>query len=651
MSRQTTWVDGDILTATALNDEFDELYSTLIAVVTTCTAGNIPIFTTGGMIEDSGSSLSDLAASGANADITSMTGLDDDGIPYAKVYGAGNLYFPDYNEADQGATGSGKSAKAYIDAIGTNSATLVFRHNLGAATTTYTFSTDVTTPSNIKVVIEKGAILSIANLKTLTINGPFEAGLYQVFSGDGSVVFGNKTKTAHPEWWGFAESASAAVNGAALQSAYDSLTSEIVLPAGVYEYSTALVWSRGALTFKGAGGPADHSLPTGSHPQSTFLKYTGSGVAMTLKGVDTDGSYNFHFSDFFLYGTAVASGGLLIGDSDTTPVLLSSFKNITIDYFQGNYAYGVKLRRVQQTVFENVYVHQNYYGWLGTDGLNTTLVFTNCHARSNLTYGWVLNGYLSGSAFYSCVAESNGNGGLWIYGSDMSGLDFYNWHSESNNTDTGTAPNTIKGDAVAGSPAYINFWGGYFGDAVGGLVWDIGYAERITWNYITMPSYIGSMQVTANTLLCVFNHWDPSMVLSNITGNDIGRVAIGNLNLEKEWTDYFGTSTKTGWVTPSGVIRYKRIGKLVFVSFYITGTSNSTGASFTLPYTSANTTTNFCGAQGQIVNNGTVDTTAALIQLPANSNLVGVYRTLVGSNSFTDSGTKTVEGSLWYEVA
>ena len=87
------------------------------------------------------------AASGVNADITSMTGLDDDGIPYAKVYGAGNLYFPDYNEADQGLAGNGKSAKAYIDAIGADSATLYFRHNSGAATTTYTFSTDETIPS------------------------------------------------------------------------------------------------------------------------------------------------------------------------------------------------------------------------------------------------------------------------------------------------------------------------------------------------------------------------------------------------------------------------------------------------------------------------------------------------------------------------
>jgi len=112
------------------------------------------------------------------------------------------IYQPDYSEADQGIIGGGKSAKAYIDIINMDSATLVFRHNSGSATTTYTFSTDVTIPSNIKVEIEKGAILSIASTKTLTINGSFSAGLYQVFSGEGSVSFGSGSIDAvYPQWW------------------------------------------------------------------------------------------------------------------------------------------------------------------------------------------------------------------------------------------------------------------------------------------------------------------------------------------------------------------------------------------------------------------------------------------------------------------
>jgi len=82
MSRQTIWVEGDILTATALNDEFDELYSTLAA-----SGANADITSMTGL-DDGGIPLAKVdgaAASGANADITSMTGLNDDGIPVYKT--------------------------------------------------------------------------------------------------------------------------------------------------------------------------------------------------------------------------------------------------------------------------------------------------------------------------------------------------------------------------------------------------------------------------------------------------------------------------------------------------------------------------------------------------------------------------------------
>jgi len=44
-------------------------------------------------------------------------------------------------------------------------------------------------------------LLNLASGKTLTINGRFKAGLYQVFSGDGSVVL-NNVSMFFPEWWG-----------------------------------------------------------------------------------------------------------------------------------------------------------------------------------------------------------------------------------------------------------------------------------------------------------------------------------------------------------------------------------------------------------------------------------------------------------------
>jgi hypothetical protein len=50
------------------------------------------------------------------------------------------------------------------------------------------------------------------------------------------------------------------------------------------------------------------------------------------------------------------------------------------------------------------------------------------------------------------------------------------------------------------------------------------------------------------------------------------------------WTDYSGSSTIVGWTTPTAKIRYKKIGKLVWVQYQITGTSNAGTTSFTLPF-------------------------------------------------------------------
>jgi hypothetical protein len=64
---------------------------------------------------------------------------------------------------------------------------------------------NLTIPSNISLKVERGAILAVADGKTLTINGPLEAGLYRVFSwsGTGHVAFGTwAVREVYPEWFG-----------------------------------------------------------------------------------------------------------------------------------------------------------------------------------------------------------------------------------------------------------------------------------------------------------------------------------------------------------------------------------------------------------------------------------------------------------------
>ena len=83
-------------------------------------------------------------------------------------------------------------------------------------------SVDTTIDSTVHIVVVRGGSFVVAAGKTLTINGPFSAGLYPAFSGRGSVVFGaGSIPEAYPEWWGARGDLSADTT-AAIQSAIDS---------------------------------------------------------------------------------------------------------------------------------------------------------------------------------------------------------------------------------------------------------------------------------------------------------------------------------------------------------------------------------------------------------------------------------------------
>jgi len=118
----------------------------------------------------------------------------------------------------------------------------------------------------------------------------------------------------------------------------------------------------------------------------------------------------------------------------------------------------------------------------------------------------------------------------------------------------------------------------------------------------------------------------------------------------KEYSSYYASSTVTGWTAAvSGHINYKKFGKLVTVDFYLTGTSNATTASFTLPY-SCNAATIFSNlhipvhaydSKSDEVGHGKI----------ASSNVFHVYNGPTSGTTFVNSGTKFIHGVLVYESA
>jgi hypothetical protein len=82
--------------------------------------------------------------------------------------------------------------------------------DIGATTKTLiigsqvTQSANLTIPENITMHFFPGGSVSVDNGFTLTINGPIEAGLEQIFAGEGTIAGSPKIKDVYFQWWGAA---------------------------------------------------------------------------------------------------------------------------------------------------------------------------------------------------------------------------------------------------------------------------------------------------------------------------------------------------------------------------------------------------------------------------------------------------------------
>ena len=126
---------------------------------------------------------------------------------------------------------------------------------------------------------------------------------------------------------------------------------------------------------------------------------------------------------------------------------------------------------------------------------------------------------------------------------------------------------------------------------------------------------------------------------------------ITNVNLldPTDWVDYSSTSTIVGWSSfTTKQIRYRIIGKQLFVHFFIVGTSNSTSTNFTIPNNSINNNEIVCAVRA--IDNGTTLTNFAMGRVLINSNTVNFFQNTQGAD-FTNTGTKRVSGQFFIEIA
>lgn len=119
-----------------------------------------------------------------------------------------------------------------------------------------------------------------------------------------------------------------------------------------------------------------------------------------------------------------------------------------------------------------------------------------------------------------------------------------------------------------------------------------------------------------------------------------------NLLDPTDWIDYSATSTIVGWSSfTTKVIRYRVIGKQIFVQFNIAGTSNSTSTTFTIPNICKNISPAFTAYS---TNNG-VNAGITYASASINTNIISFYSSGTGA-VWTASGTKSIRGNFYLEI-
>lgn len=245
---------------------------------------------------------------------TTDTGLlyIDDGTKNVLIGGTNNSY-------EVNALLTYGSGSVYTDATITSALTALGtsdKATLLLTPGTWTISDDITITSNITLKVPAGALISVASGKTLTINGPLEAGMYQVFDcvGSGKVVFSN-IENVYVQWFG----AVSDYSGGTGTNSHDAIEAA--------SYATP---ENSTLVFTSGTGFATETGVTIKRninlKMDVVLYYTGSSNEVCLT-VGEPGLYTFHVSLEIRVWKSVQSDW---SDNDCTGVLLYNCINCFI---------------------------------------------------------------------------------------------------------------------------------------------------------------------------------------------------------------------------------------------------------------------------------------------------------------------------------
>jgi hypothetical protein len=187
--------------------------------------------------------------------------------------------------------------EAAVTAIGATVATLVVDENQSVAD-------DLTIPATLGIEVKKGAVITVATTKTLTINGPFTAPVSQVFTltGTGAVA---GLKESYPQWFG-AVADGATDDKAAIKAAFASVIAggKVIIPKRAASYY-----------FDNATDLTDAVAVT----QAVTVQLDGTIISSNATNqADPPMIFNVTGAGFRLYGTGTLQGpGTFVVDETT----------------------------------------------------------------------------------------------------------------------------------------------------------------------------------------------------------------------------------------------------------------------------------------------------------------------------------------------
>lgn len=130
-------------------------------------------------------------------------------------------------------------------------------YNVKVSPQEWSIDDNVTLTDNFELEVPKGATFVLTAAKTFTIQSSLKAGLYQIFSGAGTVDLDNAViNEIYPQWWGAVGDGTTDCT-AAIQAAIDSLDSThggiVAIPPGKYYISSAIAFTSENIKIIGLG--------------------------------------------------------------------------------------------------------------------------------------------------------------------------------------------------------------------------------------------------------------------------------------------------------------------------------------------------------------------------------------------------------------